>query len=147
MKNSHLLILILIGSVFLFAFVWPQAINKGVDNLRQFSIFNFQFSKLPHIPEKQFLLGLDLLGGVHLLYEADLSKVEAENKSDAMQGIRDVIERRVNFFGVSEPLVQVSGDDRLIVELAGISDVNQAIQMIGETPFLEFKEEVSNYEE
>ena len=103
--------------------------------------------KLPHIPESNFSLGLDLLGGAHLLYEADLSKIETENRSDAMQGIRDVIERRVNFFGVSEPLVQVSGSNRLIIELAGISDVNQAIQMIGETPFLEFKEEAPNAKE
>lgn len=146
MRNSYFLIAILIGSVFLFAFVWPQAVNKGIDvfNKQAESLGGF---KLPNIPEKQFLLGLDLLGGAHLLYEADLSKIEPVGKSDAMDGIRDVIERRVNFFGVSEPLVQVSGNDRLIVELAGISDVNQAIQMIGETPFLEFKEEASNYQE
>ena len=96
---------------------------------------------MPHVPENQFQLGLDLLGGAHLLYEADLSKVSPEDRDSAMEGIRDVIERRVNFFGVSEPVIQVSGDNRLIIELAGITDVNQAIQMIGETPFLEFKEE------
>lgn len=146
MRNTYFLIAILIGSVFLFAFVWPEAVNKGVDG------FNKQVERvggfnLPHVLNKQFQLGLDLLGGAHLLYEADLSKIEPENRSDAMQGIRDVIERRVNFFGVSEPLVQVSGESRLIVELAGISDVNQAIQMIGETPFLEFKEEAPNYQE
>src|SRR3989344_2478444 len=98
------------------------------------------YSHLPFdFPDKPFRLGLDLLGGAHLVYQADLSKVE--DKAEAMQGVRDVVERRVNFFGVSEPVVQVSGTDRLIVELAGISDVNQAIGLIGETPFLEFKEE------
>ena len=94
--------------------------------------------KLPHVPNVPFRLGLDLLGGTHLVYQADLSK--SNNKSDAMQGVRDVIERRVNYFGVAEPLVQISGTDRLIVELAGISDVSQAIKLIGQTPFLEFKE-------
>ena len=145
-KNTYFLIGILVGSVFLFGFVWPQAVNKGVDwtNHQLSSVSEF---KLPHIPSKQFQLGLDLLGGVHLLYQADLSKVESADRSDAMQGIRDVIERRVNFFGVSEPVVQVSGENRLIVELAGITDVNQAIKMIGETPFLEFKEEVPNAQE
>ncbi len=130
----------------MFAFVWPEAVNKGIDwtNKQSESVGGF---KLPKVPEKDFQLGLDLLGGVHLLYEADLSKIEASGRNDAMQGIRDVIERRVNFFGVSEPLVQVSGDNRLIVELAGISDVNQAIKMIGETPFLEFKEEAPNAQE
>lgn len=142
-KDKYFLILILVGSVFLFAFVWPQAVNKGIDWT------NAKFSEkakltLPHIPVNDFSLGLDLLGGAHLLYEADLSKVPSEDRATAMEGIRDVIERRVNFFGVSEPLVQASGDNRLIIELAGISDVNQAIKMIGETPFLEFKEQVAN---
>lgn len=86
-------------------------------------------------------LGLDLQGGTRLLYQADLSAVPSADSASAMSGVRDVIERRVNAFGVSEPLVQVSGDDRLIVELAGINDVSQAIKMIGETPLLEFKEE------
>jgi preprotein translocase subunit SecD len=94
-----------------------------------------------------FRLGLDLLGGAHLVYEADLSQIGNLEAGEAMQGVRDVVERRVNFFGVSEPLVQVSGDDRLIVELAGISDVKQAIDLIGETPFLEFREEVAQTRE
>jgi len=135
-KVNYLLIGIVIGSLLLFAFVYPQGVNKGVDylNLKLKAIS----LKLSHIPNVPFRLGLDLLGGTHLVYQADLSKTE--NKSDAMQGVRDVIERRVNFFGVAEPLVQVSGQDRLIVELAGIKDVGQAIQLIGQTPFLEFKE-------
>ncbi|MCX6784350.1 MAG: peptidylprolyl isomerase [Candidatus Komeilibacteria bacterium] len=87
-------------------------------------------------------LGLDLQGGSHLVYQADLSKV-AGARADAMQGVRDVIERRVNSFGVSEPLVQTAGQDRLIVDLAGIQDVNQAIKLIGETPLLEFKEKIT----
>ena len=66
-----------------------------------------------------------------------------------MNGVRDVIERRVNAFGVAEPVVQidtVGKHHRLIVELAGIKDINQAIKMIGETPFLEFKEEQATQE-
>src|SRR3989344_3814759 len=88
-----------------------------------------------------FRLGLDLLGGTHLVYQADLSGSGEQNSDDAMAGVRDVIERRVNLFGVAEPVVQVEGSNRLVVELAGISDVNQAIQLIGQTPFLEFKEQ------
>ncbi|MEK7080472.1 MAG: protein translocase subunit SecD, partial [Patescibacteria group bacterium] len=78
-------------------------------------------------------------GGVNLIYQADLSAVQ--DKSGAMQGLRDVIERRVNMFGVSEPVVQIQGQDRLIVELPGVKDVQQAIKMIGETPYLEFDEQ------
>jgi len=91
-----------------------------------------------------FRLGLDLLGGTHLVYEADTSKVPSGDKADAVEGVRDVIERRVNAFGVSEPLVQVNkaGEKwRVIVELAGIKDIDEAIKMIGETPLLEFKEQ------
>lgn len=86
-------------------------------------------------------LGLDLQGGTHLIYQADMSQIQSGDKSSALEGVRDVIERRVNAFGVSEPVVQTASNYRLIVELAGVKDVNQAIKMIGETPLLEFKEE------
>src|SRR3989338_5636821 len=88
-------------------------------------------------------LGLDLIGGSELIYEVEMSGVEAGDRDSVMGGLRDVIERRVNLFGVSEPNVVVlkSGDShRLLVELAGIKDVREAIQQIGETPFLFFSE-------
>ena len=95
-----------------------------------------------------FKLGLDLQGGVHLTYKADLSAIKSSEVTNAMEGLRDVIERRVNTFGVGEPLVQVEksagGDQRLIVELPGVANINEAIKMIGETPFLEFKVENPN---
>ncbi len=86
-------------------------------------------------------LGLDLQGGSQLTYQADLSNIALEDRGEAMEGVRDVIERRVNLFGVSEPKVQVAGEDRLIIELAGIKDIDEAIAAIGETPTLEFMEE------
>lgn len=84
-------------------------------------------------------LGLDLQGGSHLVYQADFKNIKAADQPDALTSVRDTIERRVNGFGVSEPLVQVSGNDRIIVELPGIKDINQAISLIGQTPTLEFK--------
>ena len=84
-------------------------------------------------------LGLDLQGGAHLVYQADVSELPAPDQDSALEGVRDVIERRVNAFGVSEPIVQTGSNHRLIIELAGIHDVNDAIQQIGETPLLEFK--------
>lgn len=92
-----------------------------------------------------FRLGLDLAGGTHLVYEADLSEVPFGAHAESLEGLRDVIERRVNLFGVSEPVVQLAsvGDsERLIVEIAGVFDINEAIRLIGETPFLEFREEM-----
>ncbi|MFZ5559704.1 MAG: protein translocase subunit SecD [Patescibacteria group bacterium] len=100
--------------------------------------------KIPHFYKLPFRLGLDLQGGTHLVYEADLSNIEAGERDPSLEGIRDVIERRVNLFGVSEPIVQVNkaaGSYRLIVDLPGVTDVHEAIRMIGATPYLEFKEQ------
>lgn len=124
---------------------FPLPFNQGIDrfNNLKLRVFNFTLT-LPHFPEVPFRLGLDLQGGTHLIYQADLSQIAAADRSNALVGLRDVIERRVNLFGVREPVVQVEQkSQRLIVELAGVKDVNQAIQMIGQTPFLEFREEKS----
>ncbi len=88
-------------------------------------------------------LGLDLAGGSVLTYDINLSKVPPADEQSVVNGLRDVIEKRVNLFGVSEPKVYVETvgtNERLVVELAGIKDVNQAIQEIGATPFLDFRE-------
>lgn len=107
-----------------------------------FSYGNSSF--LPDWMKTPFRLGLDVSGGTHLTYEADVSQILVSDISTTMNGLRDVIERRVNLFGVSEPRVETSkvGDSyRLVVELAGVKDIKEAIQLIGETPFLEFKEQ------
>ena len=109
-----------------------------------------KFLNLPYFPQIPFKLGLDLQGGIHLVYEADMSGIEAQEYDSSLQGLRDVIERRVNLFGVKEPLVQTqesSNQHRLIVELAGIDDPSKAIEMIGQTPYLEFKEYKINAQE
>lgn len=97
-----------------------------------------------------FKLGLDLSGGSHLIYKADTSLVLSGQVGDSMNALRDVIERRINIFGVSEPVVQVQhggfvsgAGEQLIVDLPGVTDVKQAIDMIGLTPLLEFKIEAS----
>ena len=105
-----------------------------------------KFLRLPYFSDIPFKLGLDLQGGIHLLYQADLSQIGEKEKSEAMAGLRDVIERRINLFGVREPIVQIQGE-RLIVEIAGIIDPAEAIKQIGQTPFLEFKEQRENYQE
>lgn len=90
-------------------------------------------------------LGLDLQGGTSLTYRGDVSGIPEAEVDEAMGGVRDVIERRVNAFGVSEPLVQTTkaGEEyRVIVELAGVHDPKQAIKLIGATPQLDFRKEV-----
>jgi len=116
--------------------IWDKGVN-WLNNLAGTEV-------MPHFWERPFKLGLDLQGGTHLVYQADLANIESDGYDDAMQGVRDVIERRINLFGVAEPVVQVNkvkGDYRLIVELAGVKDAHQAIEMIGQTPSLDFREE------
>ena len=144
-KSNIILITIIILAIFLGFFDLPQAWNKIADHLNwriKNQVKFLSFIKLPQFPiNKPFHLGLDLQGGTHLVYQADLSQIQGGEKSEAMQGVRDVIERRVNMFGIAEPVVQISKDSRLIVELAGIKDVKTAIAMIGETPYLDFRKE------
>src|SRR5258708_16621992 len=108
---------------------------------------NFQSEK-SFLKNHPFRLGLDLSGGSHLIYKADVSGVPSGQVSDSMDALRDVIERRVNLFGVSEPVVQVQragfvsgGDNQLVVDLPGVTDVEKATKMIGQTPLLEFRVE------
>lgn len=115
--------------------------NKGVDVISKKTNNVIQ---LPHTKEVDYRLGLDLQGGTHLVYKADVSNVPPRQRESSIGGVRDVIERRVNVFGVSEPEVRTvktaDNEYRVIADLAGIKDVGRAIEMIGETPLLEFKE-------
>jgi hypothetical protein len=126
---------------------YPQAWDRGADFYNAQVVDRLKLPagfKLPHFWNVNYKLGLDLQGGTHLVYEADTKDIPESERADALEGVRDVIERRVNAFGVAEPIVQTNkaGDRwRIIVELAGVRDVREAIKMIGETPILEFKEE------
>ena len=124
-KIRIIAILLLFVGIFAGAFALPQTI-------------------IPFLPDVPYRLGLDLQGGTHLVYQADISHIPSGDVAESMEGLRNVIERRVNAFGVSEPVVQIEeagGEQRLIVELAGVREISEAIRLIGETPFLEFRTE------
>ena len=123
-RNFYILILIVAVALLAAVFVYPKTFDKN---------YNF----------RNWRLGLDLVGGSHLVYQVDLTGVQVVDRESVVNGLRDVIEKRVNLFGVSEPQVFISkaGENyRLVVELAGIKDVSVAIKEIGETPFLNFAE-------
>lgn len=129
-----IIILLLGASVAFFVFKTEPRLNKSFDTQKAF------FKKFP------FRLGLDLSGGSHLIYKADVSAVPSAQVADSMDALRDIIERRVNLFGVSEPVVQIQhgsfvsgGGEQLIVDLPGVTDIKRAVEMIGQTPLLEFK--------
>ncbi len=89
-------------------------------------------------------LGLDLKGGSHLVFNVDTKGIKTEDMKDALASARDIIEKRVNYFGVSEPLVQnvKSGNqERITVDLPGLENVSQAVTLIGQTAQLRFIEE------
>jgi preprotein translocase subunit SecD len=105
---------------------------------------NAIFKKIGATKELKFREGLDLEGGTEITYRADLSSITKEQKTNALNSARVVIERRVNLFGVSEPIVQTAvtnNDSRIVVQLPGI-DINQAKAIIGTTAKLTFWEEV-----
>ncbi len=130
---------IIILIIFAGSLDYPKVWDKTVDYINKATGLNIY-----HFPKFPFRLGLDLLGGTHLVYEADMSAIPSGERDSALDGVRDVIERRVNALGVAEPVVQTNrGGDawRVVVELAGVKDVREAIKIIGEMPILEFKEE------
>jgi preprotein translocase subunit SecD len=85
------------------------------------------------------MLGLDLVGGTELTYQADLS--QSKNKLADLDNLKSVLENRINQLGVAEPTIQTVGSDRILIELPGISDVNQAVDKIGQTYELVFMTE------
>lgn len=131
-----IIILILGSGIAFFVFKSEPKLNKN------FAAASSFFKNHP------FRLGLDLSGGSHLIYKADTSLVPTAQVGASMDALRDVIERRINLFGISEPVVQVQhggfvsgAGEELIVDLPGVTDVKQAIAMIGETPLLAFETE------
>lgn len=101
------------------------------------------------IKNLSYRLGLDLEGGTRIVYSLDTSQIKEEEKKAAHEAARNVVERRVNFFGVVEPTIQmlkVGSDYRLVVELPGVTNVNDAIDLIGKTSELSFWEEAATKE-
>ncbi len=139
---------IILAIAFLFFIIWidlPENLRLFNQTINPLTIsvdfFGFKIKK-----EFKTHLGLDLKGGSHLVFEADTSKISVSDLSDALNSTRDIIEKRVNYFGVSEPVVQTlkSGERyRISVDLPGISDISQAVSLIGKTAQLSFKEEAT----
>ncbi|MGA7677911.1 MAG: protein translocase subunit SecD [Dehalococcoidia bacterium] len=92
----------------------------------------------------EFKLGLDLRGGSHLVYSIDLTKKDpAQTDADVIEGVKNKIERRVNAYGVTEPIVQTIRNERgsfVLVQLPGVKDINEALNLIGQTAELDFRE-------
>lgn len=146
------LILVLAGAVYAF----PQIVNTPVnginsskESLASWESLPFRERgfdqwltswEVPQLPQDDFSLGLDLQGGIRIVYDIDLSEVAITEYEQAFDSLRQVVNNRVNAFGVSEPRIYIeSGDtNRLVVELAGIDNPEVAKDQIGQTPQLQF---------
>ena len=95
--------------------------------------------QLAELRKKAIHLGLDLQGGMHLVLEVDRSRLSEAEAKDATDRAMEIIRNRIDEFGVAEPLVQREGEDRIVVQLPGLTDRNRAIELIGKTALLEFK--------
>ena len=140
-KNNKLLLIILFITLLAAIidlpknFIFKQKISSPDINI---VLGNFKFKR-----DLKIKKGLDLQGGTHLVLQADMKDVEEKDKTDALAAVREVIAKRIDLYGVSEPVIQTSkiGDiSRIIVELPGISNVQEAIELIGKTAQLDFRE-------
>jgi len=128
---------LIIGLVFLSLII--NMPKKLTINNRDFYRPNFKYRSL------DLKYGLDLAGGASLIFDIDTTKTKKEDIPSALESLKGNIERRVNLFGVSEANIQLSnqmGQNRLIIELPGVEDISQAINLIGKTAQLSFKGEI-----
>lgn len=145
-KRLWAFVILIIGAALGFFVYKSEPVNGHAPAKPAFLTSFFDRHQMP------FKLGLDLSGGTHLVYEADVSQIPAAQVGDSMQVLRNVVEARVNskqvsgVLGVLEPLIQIkeggvgaAGSEQLIVDLPGVTDVTQAEKTIGETPTLDFR--------
>lgn len=137
MKGTLKFFLIFFITLFIIWVDLPEEIKDRYHLPKDIKIFSFK-------KEIKTFLGLDLKGGSHLVFDVSTNNIKKEDLEDAISSARDIIEKRVNFFGVSEPSVQTlkTGEKyRIVVDLPGIEDVSSAVKLIGQTAQLVFKEE------
>ncbi len=150
LKNPRLILaLIIVLTTISLVVDWPRVPIKfslgpvKIDTVLAGPALNFNLFGVPIKRDLDVKLGLDLQGGTSLTLRADVSDIPANERDKALEAAKEVIERRVNFFGVAEPTVQTSkvGEDyRIIVELPGVGNVDEAKQLVGQTAKLEFRE-------
>lgn len=127
-RTFILTIFIIVITVLASLVTWPSGPNL---NIPQLGIYQ----------DLKIHEGLDLKGGTQLIYQADISQLKAQEYEEAVNGVINIIDQRINQLGVAEPLIQKSGNDKIIVELPGVNDINQAIELIGKTAQLQFRTE------
>lgn len=150
MNKKLLLFLIFLLTIFSLYIDLPSAFNLkfnqfglNIDQNFKRPAINWQIGKTNIYRSLEIKKGVDLAGGAHIVFETEMENIVPEDRPAAAQAVKENIERRINLYGLAEPVIQTSkvGEDyRLIIELAGVTDVNQAIDLIGQTAQLDFRE-------
>ncbi|MCX6020837.1 MAG: protein translocase subunit SecD [Chloroflexi bacterium] len=142
-RNTVLLMVIaLVAGMSVWA-IWPQRPERYFSNLVPWPQGHWLDIKIGdfRLLRRGMTLGLDLQGGTHLVLQADLSQRPAGiTEQAALEGVKRIVERRINAFGVSEPVIQTQGDNRVSVQLPGVKDVEEAKRLVGRTAQLDFRE-------
>src|SRR3989344_118006 len=150
MKKPRITLLIIILITFLaLVLSWPTTpldFSVGlikIDTVLSHPKVDVKFLGLGFKRDFEPKLGLDLQGGVDLTLRADVSDLEEGERDEALNAAKEIIERRVNALGAAEPIVQtsrVSDEYRIIVELPGLQNVEEAKKLVGQTAKIEFRE-------
>jgi len=104
------------------------------------AIFAFAVSALifPMFGRQEMRLGLDLQGGIHMVYKVDLSRIKPGEEANVIEGVMAVLSNRINPLGVTEPVIQKQGQDRILVELPGLSITDKEKERLSRVALLEF---------
>ncbi|MCP4706136.1 MAG: protein translocase subunit SecD [candidate division Zixibacteria bacterium] len=140
MKNQTLR-LVITGVLIILAFIgfWNTLKLWTMTDAEKTRIEEIKPGSVNELERKSMRLGLDLQGGIHVVLRVMKEKIEPSAREDAVDRAIQVIRNRVDFTGVTEPIIQKQGDDRIIVDLPGYTDADRAEDIIGQTAQLEFK--------
>lgn len=120
-------------------YIWPTVHYFTMDEAEKTAMKQSDPDEYVQLQKKAMKLGLDLQGGMHVVLEVDKSQLDENAAKDAVDRALEIIRNRIDEFGVSEPLIQKQGNDRIVVELPALQDPDRARNLIGQTALLEFK--------
>ncbi|MCX6833132.1 MAG: protein translocase subunit SecD [candidate division Zixibacteria bacterium] len=120
-------------------YFWPTVQFFTMDDAQKAALKQADPDEFVQLQKRAIKLGLDLQGGMHVVLEVDKSQLDENAAKDAVDRALEIIRNRIDEFGVSEPLIQKQGNDRIVVELPALQDPERARNLIGQTALLEFK--------
>ena len=120
-------------------YFWPTVQYFTMDDAQKAALKQSDPDEFAKLQKRAIKLGLDLQGGMHVVLEVDKSQLDENAAKDAVDRALEIIRNRIDEFGVSEPLIQKQGNDRIVVELPALQDPERARNLIGQTALLEFK--------